>query len=250
MFRAALYEAKRLLDVLEITSTLLEEAEFKIAKEGLQLRAMDGSRTAMIDLDLPRSFFDQYQCDQTSELRFNIETVLRMLDGVRAKEPMEIEYYEDQARLVIRIPGDYQRVVSLNTLAVERDFERQPRVAFDVSAEIQAEVLGRVIADAQKVGKEVSIEAKENAMSISAVGLIGSFKSTIRLGDPSLISLSISQESNATYGLGLLGNVVKNASQICSNLTVEISSEKVLRLGFLMPEGRLHFYFAPLMEEE
>lgn len=250
MFQAALYEAKRILEILEVTSTLLEEAEFRITERGLQLRAMDNSRTAMVDLDLPKAFFDQYQCAKTSELRFNLKTVLRMLEGIRAKEPIEIEYHEDKARLVVRVQGDYRRVIRLTTLTIEGAFEREPSVAFDTRAEIRSELLGRVIADAQKIAKEVSVEAEDNALSFSAIGLVGSFKNTNEVGDPSLVSLSIGKKSNATYSLDLLGSVVKNASSICDSLTVEFSSDDVLRLGLVMPDGRVHFYFAPLVEEE
>lgn len=249
MLKATLYDARRWRNILNVISTLLEDAEFKVSQEGLRLRAMDSSLTAMVDLDLPSAFFDEYECDKPTELRLNVKNLLNLLEGVGANESIEMNYIEEQARFVIYLRGEYQRVFDLTTLAIEKEFAREPRATLKARARVQTASLKRVITDSQKMGDQISIETKANTITFRTIGLTGSVVSTFEMGETPLAELSIDQESEATYGLDLLGPIVKNASLISDAVAIEYSTDHVLRLDLIMPKGKLHFYISPMLIE-
>lgn len=47
-------DAKEFSQIIDAVSALIEETSFTLASDGLKLRALDPSRTAMIDLLIPR----------------------------------------------------------------------------------------------------------------------------------------------------------------------------------------------------
>jgi len=248
MLKAILYDAKRWRDILSVTKTLLEEAEFKISSEGMKLRAMDSSHVAMVDLDLPTAFFDKYECNNTMELRINVDNVLDLLDNMGPNESMELNYSEEQARLVIHLRGTYERVFSVTTLAVEKEFEREPSVTFKVRAQVETASLKKVIIDSLKIGDHIFIEADTNIVTFRTAGLNGDVVSTLRKDEPPLSELSVSENSKANYSLELLGNIIKNASQVSDVVQMEYSTSQVLRLGLVLPQGKLQFYLSPMLE--
>jgi len=249
MLKTTLYDARRWRDILNAISTLQEEAEFKVSPEGLQLRAMDTSHTTMIDLYLPRVFFDQYECDKPTELRLNVKNILNLLEGVGPNETIEINYEEEQAKCVIYLKGEYQRIFNLTTLAIEGEFVPELRATFDVRAQVQTASFKKIINESQKIGDRICIEAKADTITFRTVGLIGSVVSAFKRGEAPLVELNIDHESEATYSLDLLGPVIKNASTISEVLNIEYSTGNPLRVDLIMLHGKLHFYLSPMMEE-
>jgi len=55
--------AKEFADLIDTASNLIDEAAFKIAEEGISMRAMDPSRVVLLDLNLPASIFSKYDLD-------------------------------------------------------------------------------------------------------------------------------------------------------------------------------------------
>ena len=248
MLKATLYDAIRLREIINVISTLLEEAEFKTSPEGLKLRAMNDSKVAMIDLDLPASFFDIYECDEVTNLRIKVKNMLSILEGVGTKETIELSYLKEQAKLVVYLHNEYERVFTLATLAIEKEFENEPVTAFKVEAKVNTTSLKKVISESEKIGDEVTIETKADRIEFRTFGLTGNVISTFKEGSSSLSKLSVEKESKATYSLDLLKAIVKDASPISDTVRIEYSTDNVLRLDFVLSQGRLHLYLSPSLE--
>lgn len=250
MFKAMLNDARRLRDVFNIVSTLLEEAEFMASAQGLILRAMDNSQVAMVDLYLPSTFFDEYECSMSSEyVRINLKTVLKILEDVGARESIFVNYLDEQARLTIRLRDEYERVFSLSTLSAEGRLAKEPTATFKAKAQLKTASLKRVITDCQKVGEHIIIETKSDGISFRSAGLVGNTVSSFKRGDTSLAELSCDEESKAVYSLELLGAIIKNASPAAEQTVIEYSTNNILRVDFVVPQGKLHFYLSPMLEE-
>lgn len=248
LLKATLYDAKRWREIMNVISTLLEEAEFKASPEGLKLRAMNDSKVAMIDLELPASFFDGYECDMVSHLRIKVKSMQDILEGAGAKETIEFSYLKEQAKLIVYLHNEYERVFSLTTLPIEKEFEMEPVTAFTIKAQVSTTNLKKVISESEKMGDEVTIEAKADRIEFKTIGLLGNVVSTFKRGSSSLAQLSIEKESCATYNLDLLKAIVREASSISDTVNMEYSTDHVLRLDFVLSQGKLHLYLSPSLE--
>jgi proliferating cell nuclear antigen len=248
LLKAILVDARRWREIMNMISTLLEEAEFKASPEGLELRAMNDSKVAMIDLDLPATFFDRYECDVVTSLRIKVKSMLDILEGVGAKETIEVSYIKEQAKLIVYLHNEYERIFKLTTLAVEEEFERKPSTVFTVKAKVSTTSLKKVLSESEKMGDVVTIETQADKIEFTTIGLTGNVTSTFKKGSPSLIELFVEKESTATYSLDLLKSIVMEASSISDTVNIEYSTDNVLRLDFVFPQGKLHLYLSPSLE--
>ena len=85
MFQAKL-KSETLKGVVDVVSTLIDEAKFKIDANGISLKAVDPAHVAMIDLHLDKAAFEQYSA---SETELGIEGLARLVSGLCAAQPGE-----------------------------------------------------------------------------------------------------------------------------------------------------------------
>lgn len=248
LFTATLVDAKRWREILDAVSTILDEAEFAVASNGMRLKSFDNSRTAMIDIELPSIFFDKFECEQPTRLRFNVKNILKLLENVGSNDSLQMSYSDEKAALVLSLTGDYLRVFNLNTLATEQSLEIEPKVNFAVQAKVLTSSLRKVILDSQKIGDQILIEAKEKDITFRTAGLGGNVVSTFASGESSILDLLVSQESKATYNLDLLGEIVKNAAPLSDKIKIEFSTDQPLKLDLLLPHSKLQYYMSPMLE--
>ena len=64
MFQAKL-RSDTLKGVVDVVSTLIDEAKFKIGENSIVLKAVDPAHVAMIDLTLGKEAFEQYSASET-----------------------------------------------------------------------------------------------------------------------------------------------------------------------------------------
>jgi proliferating cell nuclear antigen len=250
MLSLNLFDAKRWQDIMIAISTLLEEAEFFADLNGLKLRAMDATHTAMVDLELPTAFFDKYQCDKPTSMRFSVKRVNSLLDNINQNESLEVQYYEEDTKMVLFLRGEYEKVFTLLTLTSEPPVNIEPKVEFKSKAKLKTNVLKRVMSDSMKLGDEVEIKTEQNGITFIANGLLGNVKSIFHVGDKPLSELSVNEGSLACYNLELLGEIIKNTTALSDEVSLEYSTDQMAKLTVQLPQGKMSFYLSPRIEQE
>ena len=104
LFKATISDARQWKNLLAAISTLIEEADFNAAPEGIKLRSMDPSHVAMVDFECNKSAFQEYTCLQPTKIRLNISDIVKKLRGA-GPEPLEMSYDENTRKLSMVIKG-------------------------------------------------------------------------------------------------------------------------------------------------
>ncbi len=99
MFKIKLADARLLRNMISAISTLIDEATFNVSPEGLNLKAMDPSRVAMVDFEWPKTVFDEYACEQPTKMCINISELLKLLRRVGKDEYVELSLDENTGKL-------------------------------------------------------------------------------------------------------------------------------------------------------
>jgi len=159
-------------NLVKAIAAVVDEGCFKVDEARICLHAMDPSRVAMVDFELPQGFFDGYRCDGEQMISLRIGEFLRFLDRVERDERVEIRLDKDRARLVVRCirPGHTRRF-EMTILEPLDEEVPQPKIIFRSSARIMTQSLREAIRDADLVGKHMTIEVTGEALKMSAVGI-------------------------------------------------------------------------------
>lgn len=251
MFKLKVGDAKSLRDLVTTISILVDEATFHIDQEGIKLRAMDPSRVAMIDLESPKTVFEEYTCTAPTKLCVNISEFLKLLKRAGKDEPVELVLDEQTAKLNLKISGKYTRTFSMSTLEASEEEVPTPKITFNTKAKTTTDGLRQAIEDAQLVSDHVRIEADTEKIVLHASGDIMGATIELQKGSDTLLDIEAKEISKATYSLSYLIEIIKAASATADIATLEFSTDMPLKLDFQQAkEGRLVFYLAPRIEVE
>jgi len=251
MFKAKISDAKLLRDMITAISTLVDEATFNITPEGIKLRAMDPSRVAMIDFEMPKTTFDEYTADTPTKMCLNITELLKLLRRTSKDESVELTLDEKTGRLNVSIKGKYDRTFNMPTLEATEEEVPTPKITFNVRAKATTEGLNEAIQDVQLVSDHVRIEMDNEKMTMRATGDLMGATVELKKGSDALLDLEAKEPSKATFSLSYLSEIIKTAAATSDVATLEFSTDMPIRIDFQQPkEGKLTFYLAPRIEVE
>ena len=110
-----MFQAKARADVLKevvnVVSTLVDEAKFTVNADGLTVRAVDPAHIAMVDLTLGKEAFEEFKAED-AEIGLDIDKLSQFLKLAKSDEMVDLKHDEDKRRLNIII-GDITRRMSL-----------------------------------------------------------------------------------------------------------------------------------------
>lgn len=230
---------------------LVDEATFKLNPEGIQLRAMDPSRVAMVDFQWPKTIFDEYQCDEPQNMCINISELLKLLRRTSRDEAVELSLNPETARLQVAITGRYSRTFNMPTLEPQEEEVPTPKITFKAQAKATTDGLRQAIEDAQLVSDHVRMEADNEKLVLNATGDLMGAVIELKKGSDALLDLQVQEPVKATFSLSYLAEIIKAASATSEIATLEFADDMPIRIDFQQPrEGRLTYYLAPRIEVE
>lgn len=250
MFKAVLADSRVWRNVIESISTLVEEGVFIANPTGIRLRAMDPSRVAMVDMELPKSSFESYECTEEVPIGVNFDDMKNIMKRSGVNEKLELEKVEKEARLKIRFRGKSSRTFSLPLLDLGKEELSVPRISFLATIKLPAATLTEAIKDAEVVSDFVKITAEDEKVKVTASGDRGEVEVEITKESGELLSVELKESAHALYSLTYLSKMMV-ASGLSDIAALMFSTDMPLRLDFNLPNGgRIVYYLAPRMEAE
>ncbi|MCQ5376625.1 MAG: proliferating cell nuclear antigen (pcna) [Candidatus Methanomethylicia archaeon] len=250
MFKAVLADSRVWKSIIDSVSTLVEEGAFIADPSGIKLRAMDPSRVAMVDLELPKAAFEGYDCSAEMPIGVNFEDMKNIMKRAGSNEKLELEKADEEARLKIRFRGKTTRTFSLPLLDLGKEELSAPRIPFNVSIKTPAATLLEAIRDAEVVSDFVKMTADQGVLKVRASGDRGEVDVEITKESGELLSIEMKEPAHALYSLSYLTKMMV-ASALSEIATLMFSTDMPLRLDFnLSTGGKIVYYLAPRMESD
>jgi len=250
VFKAVLADSRVWKNVIESISTLVEEGVFLVDPTGVRLRAMDPSRVAMVDMELPKATFESFECATETPVGVNFEDMKNIMKRAGSSEKLELEKGDDEARLKLRFKGKSSRTFSLPLLDLSKDELSAPRIPFNVTIKTPAGTLLEEIKDAEVVSDFVKVNAEEGQLKISANGDRGEVDVVITKESGEILSMEMKEPAHALYSLTYLSKMMV-ASGLSEIAAIMFSTDMPMRLDFnLASGGKIVYYLAPRMEAE
>ncbi len=249
MFKAVFRDARLWYRIINALSSLIDEGTIKINEEGLRLRAMDPSKIAMIDFEMPRDAFDEYESDGELTIGVNFDELKKIVKRGSAKEKVQLEVPSGSARFKITLKGKATRSFSVPLIDVEYEELPTPSLTYNVKATVMADILEDALKDVELVSDYVRFEARSNAIIVKGQSDKGEVEASLTSETGALLELDVKEESVASYSLEYLMDMVK-ANKAAEVATLEFSTAMPLSLTFPIPGGgTIKYFLAPRLEE-
>lgn len=251
MFLAKMSSSAEWRAIAAAVKTLVEEATFEANSEGLAFRAMDPSHVALVDLALPNSSWQAFQCDKPFKFSVRVEDLVKLISRADSKDSIEIKETEEDA-ISFTFQNGYKREFTIHLIESTAASAPLPKLEFETKATVTKTILEKVLGDMSVVADQVTIQASKDKIGFSGKSDVGKADVALAKNDADVLKLESSAESKATFSIEYIQSIIKALSSVADTVDIEYSSKKPLRLTFsLNSQGaRLVFFLAPRVSSD
>ena len=247
--KLTLAEPKYLKDSISIISDLVNEARFRVTKEGIELVAMDPANVAMVIFKLFSSTFTEYDLKQNTDICLNLDNLRQVLRRASPSDMITLELDTDN-KLKIILRGTSTRTFSIPTIEFDEREQRIPDLKFGAKVVTSASILNDAIEDADIVAESVSFSAEPGKMSLTAEGDLSKAHIEIPEDDNTRITIEGNAKIRAKYSIEYLKKMI-TGSKVSDVVHVSFSRDYPLRLDYTtIDKISLSFILAPRVEND
>ncbi len=245
--KLTLAEPGLLKDSISIISDLVNEARFKITKDGMELVAMDPANVAMVIFKLLSSSFTEYDIKEDVDLAINLANLKQILRRIKGNDLLTLELAENKLNIVLQ--GAQKRTFSLPIIELEDKEQKVPALEFPAQVKMPSEVLNDSIEDASIVAESATFFAEKNMFSVRAEGDLSKANVDISASDSVSIVLD-ADRAKAKYSIEYLKKMIAG-SKLSDTVEVHFSQDYPLRLEYKVKDKLLlAFILAPRVEND
>lgn len=249
----------RFNEAVDLLSGLVEEARFRISKDGITVLEVDTSHVAMLHMELPKSLFESFEVETPGKYDVDLDKLKDVMKIVPDDEELSLAHVllppssqedEPEPRLLSEYfgikrtdafysEGHDRKIPDFETLATVRiptvEFLRMLRAAETVTDHIALEV---------GPGPNLSIEADGDITEIT------SSWSFPKEGKGLRFPAEDEEKVRSCFPLDYLMTILKKVKWYL--LTLEIGNEMPIRISFDLADGagKCAYLVAPRMEHE
>lgn len=245
MFHAKI-KSETLKGVVDVVSTLVDEAKFNIDADGMELKAVDPAHVAMVDLKVQKSAFEEFSADET-ELGIDLDKIKEVLRLSRAGDIIEMEQDEAKNRLVLNV-GNITRRMNLVDTAGMND-PKVPNLSLPAKITVTSDELQKGIRAAESVSDHIALNASPEGFEMYSEGDTDSV--SLRLPKDLLISIDVSEKVKSLFPLDYFSNMVRSIPA-GSVVTINLGSDFPVKLEFEIADkqGSVEYLLAPRIESD
>jgi len=248
MLQAVSQSAEEWKSVSQAISTLIEEASFEATPEGLNLRAMDPSHIALVDLKWPAASFEKFACDQNHTLTVRVEDLLKVMRRADGKDKVELRLGEENM-LDFRLFDGYEREFQVHLVETTYSQTPLPKVNFNVQCKLTTRILRKVLSDIQTISDHITLKAEEGKLVFLGKSEVGKASVTLKKDNPDILQLDVKEGGESTYSIEYLSNFAKSVSN-AETVNIGFSAKMPIKMEFPLSEqgATIQFYLAPRVD--
>ncbi len=245
MFSAKV-KSETLKGIVDVVSTLVDEAKFNLNPDGFSLKAVDPAHVAMVDLEVNKEAFEEFEADET-ELGIDLDKIKEVLRLARSGDIIEIEQEGDRNRLIINVGNVSRRMNLVDTTGMSDP--KVPNLDLPAELEVDSEELQRGIRAAESVSDHISLRANKDEFEMYSEGDTDSV--SMRLPKDLLVSLDCDAKVQSLFPLDYFSNMIK-AIPSGTVVRIRIGNDYPVKIEFTISDdnGTVDYLLAPRIESE
>lgn len=249
IMKLVLADPTYLKDSIAVISDLVNEARFRISRDGLEMIAMDPANVAMVVYKLLSSAFTEYDVPQEAVLAINLQNLRQVLRRAKANDILTLEVTGEN-KLQITLKSNTVRTFSLPIIDIEEKEQRVPNLSFPVTISTSSHVLNEAIEDADIIAESVSFVAEPGKFSVSAEGDLSKAHIEITHGNETTVASESKAKVKAKYSIEYLKKMIQ-AGKLADTVSISFNQDYPLKLEYkVVDKLLLSFILAPRVEND
>ena len=245
MFQAKV-KSETLKSIVDVVSTLVDEAKFNVNSKGVTLKAVDPAHVAMIDLKIEQSAFDEFEADET-ELGIDLDKIKEVLRLSRSGDIISLSQDEDKNRLVVNVGNVTRRMNLVDTTGMSDP--KVPNLNLPAKVALTAEELQKGIKAAESISDHIALTATEEGFEMVSEGDTDSV--TLKLPKDKLVSLDCKDNVRSLFPLDYFSNMIR-AIPVGTVVSMHLGNDYPVKMEFTIADGKgtVSYLLAPRIESD
>ena len=245
MFEAKL-KAEVLKEVVDVVSTLVDEAKFNIGKDSVTIKAVDPAHVAMVDLSLDRGAFESFKADET-ELGIDMDKMKEILRLAKSGEVISINHDEDKNRLIVAVGNTTRRMSLVDTAGMSDP--KVPSLNLPAKLIVRTDELRQAIRASESVSDHIALKASPEGFEIVSEGDTDTVSHMVP--KDMLEELQAKDAVRSLFPLDYFSNMVKAISS-APTVALYLGTDYPVKMEFKIAAGKgeVKYLLAPRIESE
>ncbi len=246
MFKAVI-NAEVFKDAIEAVSTLVDEAKFKLTKDGISVRAVDPANVAMVAFDLNAKAFETFEASD-SEIGIDLVRLMDILGMTSKDDKIELNLNEETRKLDIRTGGLAYTLSLLDPGSIRKE-PKVPNLELPAKIVLNGAELKRAVKAAEKVSDHMALGVKDKTFFVEAEGDLD--KVRLDIPQSSLVSLQATGDVRSLFSLDYLNDLSKSLGK-AERVTIDLGTDYPVKFTFNIAggNGTVTYLLAPRIESE
>jgi len=232
---------------IDAISVLINEAEFKVDDNALSLKATDPSQISMIDFELPKSAFKEYNVASASRLGMGLEYLRQVMARSKSGESLEMSLDASKSKLLVEFKASSTRKFHVPLIEITSADLPSPKLDYDALIKIKASAIQEGLKDASLVSNHITLGVKEDTFILNAASTRGDLEDEIPKKDDAIKEFTVKNVCKSMFPLDFLLNMLKGASAD-TEVTLELKTNAPVRISYGIGDAKISYFLAPRIE--
>lgn len=247
MFKAVLADPKLLKSSIDAISNMIDEAGVSVDEKGIRLRAMDPAHVALVDFELGKEAFDEFEVKGSIVLGLDLDRFNTILKRTGASDKISLALDEETKSLRIKFENASTRTFNQPLIEVSDEELKVPNLDFPSTVELSPSIISEAIKDAEIISDHVTLKVDPEFLYVLAKGDLGNVE--VKVSKDDAVQFEAEKVSQSMFSIEYLKDMVK-ASDVANSVRISIGDNLPVKMDFLAPSVRLTFLLAPRIESD
>jgi len=245
MFNAKV-KSEVLKGIIDVTSPLVNEVKLNINPKGISLRAVDPAHVALVDLNIEKEAFENYQADEM-ELGIDMDKLSSIMRLSGAGDTVSMEYDEGTNRLILKIGNLTRRMGLIDTAGMPDP--KMPNLDLPGKVVLKASELTQGVRASEAVSDHLALTLNKDDFELFAEGDTDTVN--LKLPKKLLIDLKTNSKCKSLFSIDYFSNMIKPIHGE-NPVTIMIGNDNPIRVEFQIADkkGHVTYLLAPRIESE
>ncbi len=245
MFEARL-KADVLKEMVDVVSTLVDEAKLNVGKDSITVKAVDPAHVAMVDLSLDRGAFESYKAEET-ELGLDMDKMKEILRLAKAGEIIALTHDEDKNRLVVNVGNTTRRMSLVDTAGMSDP--KVPSLNLPAKLVVRTDELRQAIRASESVSDHIALKASPEGFEVVSEGDTDTVSHMVP--KDLLEELQAKDAVRSLFPLDYFSNMVK-AIGTANTVVLYLGTDYPVKMEFKIAggKGEVKYLLAPRIESD
>ena len=250
-----LVNADKFAHIFQHLKNFADNINIDFLEDKVYIQGMDNAHISLYEINLDRSFFDEYVIDDNDSREIGINNVFlyKILNTRFPNQTIEISYEGDPDYLNIDFNSDVKDEFnkSFQLPLMELDIEKLhiPGIEYQADLVITTNVLTKMIDEFAIFDEKINIKCNDESINFKAVGIEGNMNVEMPIDDVEEYLLEEDGNMDVTYS-------IKNFQYMCGfnklsdYIKMGFSDSQPMLISYEFGDSFAKFYLAPSISED